>query len=146
MADLSWSTVEEAILGALQAEVGALVQTVASHQGNWLQDLQSQAWRLPAALVRWRQSRSEQVSLRSADLTLDFTVLIAVRPLRGEAAARMQEGGVYQILEAVRRALWRQDLGLEITPFSLEKEGPWLTTKELAVYGAEYRTSLVKNF
>ena len=146
MADLSWSAVEEAILRALQAELGSLVQTVASHQGNWLSDLQSQAWRLPAVLVRWRQSREEQVAMCSADLTLDFAILIAVRPLRGEAEARRQEGGIYQILEGVRRALWRQDLGLEITPFSLEKEEHWLTTKELAVYGAEYQTSLVKDF
>ena len=49
-------------------------------------------------------------------------------------------------MEGVRRALWLQDLGLEITPFSLEKEEPWLTTRELAVYGAEYRTSSVKDF
>jgi phage gp37-like protein len=146
MADLSWSAVEEAVLGALQSELGPLVQTVASHQGNWLEDLQTQAWRLPAVLVRWRQTRGEQVAMLSADLTLDFSILIAVRPLRGEAEARLQEGGIYQILEGVRRALWHQDLGLEISPFSLEKEEPWLTTRELAVYGAEYRTSLVKNF
>jgi phage gp37-like protein len=146
MADLSLSALEEAILGALQAELGSLVPTVASHQGNWLKDLQSQARRLPAVLIRWRQTRSEQVALGSADLTMDFTILIAVRPLRGEAASRLQEEGIYQILEGVRRALWQQDLGLEITPFSLEKEESWLTTKELAVYGAEYRTSLVKYF
>lgn len=48
MADLTWSVVEEALLAALQAELGSLVQTVASYQGNWLQDLQHQARRLPA--------------------------------------------------------------------------------------------------
>lgn len=146
MADLPWNAVEEAIVVALQTELGSLVQTVASHQGNWLEDLQSQARRLPAVLVRWRQSRSEPVTLGSSDLTLDFTILIAVHPLRGEVEARVQEGGIYEILEGVRRALWQQDLGLEITPFSLEKEGPWLTTRELAVYGAEYRTNLVRYF
>ena len=146
MADLSWSAVEEAIVAALEKELGSLVQTVASHQGNWLEDLQSQARRLPAVLVRWRQTRSEEVALRSSDLILDFVILVAVRPFRGETETRVQEGGIYQILEGVRRALWLRDLGLDITPFSLEKEEPWLTTRELAVYGVEYRTSLVKNF
>ena len=146
MADLTWNVVEEALLAALQAELGSLVQTVASYQGNWLQDLQHQARRLPAVLVRLRQTRGEQVAMRSSDLILDFIVLVAIRPLRGEAEARIQDGGIYQILEGVRQALWHQDLGLEITPFSLEKEEPWLYTRELAVYGAEYRTSLVKNF
>ena len=119
MADFTWNAVEEAVLEALKAELGSLVPTVASHQGNWLEDLQSQAWRLPAVLVRWRQTRGEQVTMSSADLTLDLSILIALRPLRGEAEARKQEGGIYQILEAVRRALWHQDLGLEIIPFSL---------------------------
>jgi len=146
MADLTWSVVEEALLAALEAELGDRVQTVASYQGKWLEDLQSRAWRLPAVLVMLGQSRGEQVSMRSCDLILDFIVLVALRPLRGEASARLQEGGIYQILEGVRRALWRQDLGLEIVPFSLEREETWLTTRELAVYGAQYRTSLVRNF
>ncbi|OGP69738.1 MAG: hypothetical protein A2Z73_07075 [Deltaproteobacteria bacterium RBG_13_60_28] len=146
MADLTWSVVEEALLAALEAELGDRVQTVASYQGKWLEDLQSRAWRLPAVLVMLGQSRGEQVSMRSCDLILDFIVLVALRPLRGEASTRLQEGGIYQILEGVRRALWRQDLGLEIVPFSLEREETWLTTRELAVYGAQYRTSLVRNF
>lgn len=146
MADLTWSAVEEAIIKALQAELGDLVQTVATFQGKWLEDLQQQAWRLPAALVMLRQTRGEQAAMRSSDLILDFTVLIAVRPLRGEAEARLEEGGLYRIMEGVRRALWQRDLGLEIAPFSLEREEPWLITRELAVYGAEYRTCLIKNF
>lgn len=146
MADLTWRAVEEALLAALKAELGDRVQTVASYQGKWLEDLQSQAWRLPAVLVMLGQSRGEQVSMGSCDLILDFIVLVAVRPFRGEAAARLEESGIYQILEGVRRALWRQDLGLEIVPFSLEREEAWLTTRELAVYGAQYRTSLVRNF
>ncbi|MEW6658155.1 MAG: phage protein Gp37 [Thermodesulfobacteriota bacterium] len=146
MADLTWSVVEEALLKAVQTELGSLVQTVATYQGNWLHDLQHQARRLPAVLVRLQKARGEEVAMRSANLILDFTVLVAVRPLRGETESRVQEGGIYQILEGVRRALWHQDLGLAITPFSLEKEEPWLYTRELAVYGAEYRTSLVKDF
>ena len=146
MADLTWSAVEEALLAALEAELGSLVQTVASYQGKWLEDLQTQARRLPAVLVMLRQGRGEQVSMGSYDLILDFTVLVAVRPLRGEAEARRGAGGLYQILEGVRRALWHRDLGLEIVPFSLEREEAWLTTPELAVYGAQYRTSLMQNF
>lgn len=146
MADLTRKAVEEAILAALKAEFGETVPTVASYQGNWQDDLQGQAWRLPAVLVMPGQGRGEQVCLRSADLILDFTVLVAVRPFRGEAAARLEEGGLYQTLEGVRRALWHQDLGLEIVPFSLEREEAWLITRELAVYGAQYRTGYVQTF
>jgi phage gp37-like protein len=146
MADLNWNTVEKAVVEALEAELGALVPTVATYRGKWREDLQHQAWRLPAVLVTLGQAKSEQAAMGSADLILEFTVLIAVRPLRGEAESRVEEGGICRILEGVRRVLWQRDLGLEIAPFSLEREEPWLITRELAVYGAEYRTTLIHNF
>src|SRR4030042_2970684 len=102
MADLTWSVVEEALLAALEAELGDRVQTVASYQGKWLEDLQSRAWRLPAVLGMLGRSRGEQGSMRSWDLILDFIVLVALRPLRGEASTRLQEGGISRIWEGGR--------------------------------------------
>jgi len=45
----------------------------------------------------------------------------------------------------VRQALWHQDLGLEILPFSLVLEEPLLTTREFTVYAAHYRTGAVRD-
>jgi phage gp37-like protein len=146
MADYSWTVVEDAVLAALKAEVGSQVKTLDTYQGDWLEDLRQEGWRLPAVLVMLRQSRGELVANRSYDLTLDFTVLVAVRQLRGEAQARRQEGGAYQILEGVRRALWHQDLGLELLPFALMGEEALLNTQEFAVYAALYRTMAVIDF
>ncbi len=146
MADYSWTEVEDAVLAALKAEVGSQVKTLDTYQGDWLEDLRQEGWRLPAVLVMLRQSRGELVANRSYDLTLDFTVLVAVRQLRGEAQARRQEGGAYQILEGVRRALWHQDLGLELLPFALVGEEALLNTQEFAVYAALYRTMAVIDF
>jgi len=146
MADYSWTEVEDAVLTALKAEVGSQVKTLDTYQGDWLEDLRQEGWRLPAVLVMLRQSRGELVATRSYDMTLDFTVLVAVRQLRGEAQARRQEGGAYEILEGVRRALWHQDLGLELLPFALMGEEALLNTQEFAVYAALYRTMVVKDF
>ncbi|MDP3181582.1 MAG: DUF1834 family protein [Desulfobaccales bacterium] len=146
MADYSWAAVEDAVLAALKAEVGSQVKTLETYQGDWLEDLRQEGWRLPAVLVMLRQSRGELVAASSYDLTLDFMVLVAVRQLRGEAEARRQEGGAYQILEGVRRALWHQDLGLELLPFALMGEEALLNTQEFAVYAALYRTMAVKDF
>lgn len=146
MADYSWTVVEDAVLMALKAEVGSQVKTLETYQGDWLEDLRQEGWRLPAVLVMLRQSRGELVANRSYDLTLDFTVLVAVRQLRGEAEARRQEGGAYQLLEGVRRALWHQDLGLELLPFALMGEEALLNTQEFAVYAALYRTMAVIDF
>lgn len=146
MADFSWTALEDAVLAALKAEVGSQVKTLQTYQGDWLEDLRQEGWRLPAVLIMLRHSRGEQVATRSYDLTLDFAVLVAVRQLRGEAQARRQEGGAYEILAGIRRALWHQDLGLELLPFALVGEEALLNTQELAVYAALYRTTTVQDF
>ena len=145
MTDYTWNTLEDAVLAALTTQLGSWVKTLTTYQGNLLSDLKKEAWRLPAVLVMLRQSRGDQVTTGSFDLRLDFTVLVVARQLRGEAAGRRDEGGVYEILEGVRQALWNQDLGLEVLPFFLVQEEPLLTTREFTVYAAHYRTVAVRD-
>jgi phage gp37-like protein len=146
MTDYTWNTLEDAVLAALQAQLGPRVKTLQSYQGDWQADLKEQAWRLPAVLVMLRQSRADQVTAGSYDVQVDFTIIVAARQLRGEAAGRRDAGGVYEILEGVRQALWHQDLDLTILPFSPVKEEPWLNTREFMVYAAHYRTGAVRDF
>ena len=145
MANDLWTTVEDSLLTALKAELDDQVKTLATYQGDWLADLQREDWRFPAVLVQLRQSRGEQVTLGSYDLNLEFTVLVLVRHLRGEAAGRREADGIYQILAGVRKALWHQDLGLELQPLSLIREEPLLSSPEFSVYAAHYGTALVQD-
>ncbi|OGP72150.1 MAG: hypothetical protein A2Y80_06935 [Deltaproteobacteria bacterium RBG_13_58_19] len=145
MATFSWTAVEDAVLAALEARVGPLIQTLKTYQGDWLEDLQRQGWRLPAVLLLLERSRAEQMTARSFDVILDFRLLVVVRQLRGEEAGRREEGGVYQILAEIREALWNQDLGLDILPLGLIQEEPLLNTQEFTVYAADYRTGAVQN-
>lgn len=145
MSSLAWLTVEDAVVAALQGQLGAAVKTVASYQGNWRKDLREETWRLPATLVMLTTSRSEQIGLSSFDLTLDLRVLVIVRHLRGEAASRRETGGVYDLLAGVREALWYQDLGLNVTPFALIREEALLSDGEFSVYAAHYRTAAVQD-
>jgi phage gp37-like protein len=145
MANDLWTTVEDALLTALKAELGDQVKTLSTYQGDWLTDLQREDWRFPAVLLQLRQSRGEQVTLGSYDLNLEFTVLVLVRHLRGEAAGRREADGIYRILAGVRQALWHQDLGLELQPLSLIREEPLLSSPEFSVYAAHYGTALVQD-
>ena len=92
--------------------------------------------------MQLRQSRGEQVTFSSYDLSLEFTVLVVVR---GNTAKRREANGVYQILAGVRKALWHQDLGLELQPLNLIREEPLLSNQEFAVYAAHYSTALVQD-
>jgi phage gp37-like protein len=145
MANDLWTTVEDAVVAALKEELDGRVETLASYQGDWLVDLQRENWRFPAVLVQLAQSRGEQVTLGSYDLSLEFSILVMVRHLRGEAAARREAEGVYQILAGVRKALWHQDLGLELQPLNLIREEPLLSNQEFSVYAAHYGTALVQD-
>jgi phage gp37-like protein len=144
MGNYTWTILEDAVLEALEARLSSQVKTVKSFQGEWLTDLEREGWRLPAVLVRLRQSRGEQVSVRSYDLTLDLTLLAIVRQIQG--ALRRREGGIHQILEGIRQALWHQDLGLDVVPFNLVREEPLSNSGEYSVYEAVYRTHLVQDF
>jgi phage gp37-like protein len=146
MTGYSWTALEDAVVTALQGEMGAQIKTLETYQGDWRADLQQETWRFPAVLVMLGRSRGEQVTLASYDVTLEFTVLVAVRHLRGEAAARHDQDGVYQLLEGVRNALWHQDLGLELQPLALLWEEPLLNNQEFSVYAAHYATALMQTF
>ena len=143
MNDLDWTALEEAALAALQEQLAYQVNTLESYQGDWRGDLQGEGWRLPAVLVMLASTRSEAATMRSYDLTIDFTLLVVVRQLRGEASGRREEGGAYQILAGIRQALWHQDLGLEVLPLALVREEPLLNNREFTVYAAQYRTQAV---
>ncbi len=146
MTDYSWTMWEDAVVAALQAELGHQAATVKAYQGNWQADLMRQTWRFPAVLVTLRQSRGVPVGLRTYEWSLEFAILAIVRQLRGEAAGRRAAGGIYEILAGVRRALWHQDLGLELQPFALLKEEPRPSDPEFSVYAAHYGTGLVRDF
>ncbi len=143
MSGVVWNSLEDAVVAALTAGLGADVRTVRSYQGDWRADLRQETWRLPAALVMLTGSRSEQVGVSSFDLTLDLQVLVVVRHLRGEEAGRRETGGAYDLLAGIRQALWHQDLGLDVTPLALIREEPLLTDGEFTVYAAQYRTTAV---
>jgi phage gp37-like protein len=142
MATEVWTNVEDAVLAALQAGLGSQVKTLIAYQGDWQTDLQQEYWRFPAVLVQLRQTRGEQVTLRSYDFSLEFTIFVAVR---GNSAKHRDSREVYQILAGVREALWNQDLGLAVEPFNLMKEEPLLNNLEFSVYAAHYDTVLVQD-
>jgi phage gp37-like protein len=143
MANDFWTTVEEAVLAALQGELDGQVKTLVTYQGDCLADLHREYWRFPAVLVQLRQSRGVQVTSASYDLSLAFTIFVITR---GNTAKRRESSGIYGILAGVRQALWHQDLGLDLQPLELIREEPLLNDQEFSVFAAQYETAMVQDF
>ncbi len=136
----AWGEIEDAVLAVLQAEMGEQANTLDHYQGDWRRDLSRKTWRLPAVLVRLEEGRAGQVGWGAYEVTLDLTVLVITQQLRGEAHNRRGKGGAYDLVQAVKQALWHRDLGLEILPLALAEERPLLNTAEHTVYGLRFRT------
>ena len=143
MANDFWTTVEEAVLAALQGELDGQVKTLVTYQGDCLADLHREYWRFPAVLVQLRQSRGVQVTSASYDLSLGFTIFVITR---GNTAKRREASGIYGILAGMRQALWHQDLGLDLQPLELIREEPLLNDQEFSVFAAQYETAMVQDF
>lgn len=146
MSSIAWTTLEDAVLAALQAYLGDTVKTLKTFQGNWQEELKQEGWRLPGVLVSLQATQVELVGPSSYDLTLGISIIAISRRLRNEAQMRRQPGGMYAILEAIRQALWHQDLGLDILPLALVREEPLLSSREHAVFGVSFRTGLIQDF
>ena len=146
MIDFDWTALEEAVLSALQLQLAYQINTLESYQGDWRADLQDRGWRFPAVLVMLAGTSSEAAGFSYYDLTVDLTLLVVVRQLQGQVAGRRDTAGTYQLLAAIRQALWHQDLGLEILPLALVREEPLLNNREFSVYAAQYRTGAIVDF
>lgn len=142
MANELLTTVEEAVLTALEQELDGQVKTVVSYRGDWKADLTQEYWRFPAVLVQLVQSQGEQVALGSYDLNLEFEICVVVR---GGSPKQRAANAIYQILAGIRQALWNKDLGMDVQPFKLIKEEPLMNNQEFSVYAAYYGTSMVQD-
>ena len=145
MADDLWTTIEDAVLAALKAELDSQVKTLATYQGDWLADLHREDWRFPAVLVQLRQSRGEQVTIGSYDLNLEFTVLVLVRHLRGETAGRRRPMGSTRCWQGCERPCGTRTWGWSCNPSISIREEPLLSDQEFVVYAAHYGTALVQD-
>ena len=114
--------IEQALVERLQKGLGRLVNTVKSYGGE-LDDDSLSVSRLPICLVTFGGARIEPMSTnaRRHQSTANFVIILAVRSLRSNVAARQggideREVGVNQLITAVRRLLDAQTLGQLVKP------------------------------
>lgn len=115
--------VELAIVERLSLGMGQMTRQVSSYGGEMDGDMAEVVRQLPGAWVTFggiTDSKPTSLTRRRSRVTGRFVVLVGERSVRSEAASRMggpvhQEVGSYRMVEAVRRLLAGQDLGLKIS-------------------------------
>lgn len=117
---LDISTIEAAIMASIAGAGLPYLRTVATYGGELDEDLATAIRRFPAVWVAFKgEGEAQPVNTAKSvyRVPATWTVLVAARNLRSEAATRKGNKvsvGTYQMLADLRALLAGQDLGLEI--------------------------------
>ena len=134
------SEIEASIISAL-AEIRPEVPTIRSYQGEILKDVRSQAFRLPAFLIRYVWGYATRSSDKVYGLNYHFSVTIVNRNARGERKARTETDGLYQLGDDIQKAVQHQTFGLPITPFYLMSSSFISAEPEALILVNTYKTT-----
>lgn len=137
--------IEQAIISRLRDQIAYLrtVGSIAEFLADDIDSIEEYAPLCPAAFVVYDHGDFNHKMSGVQDREMIFNVLVVVRNLRGDSAARhgaAGEKGVYDVLEDVRSALSDQACGLSIDPLLPVSEEGIAGSKDLAVYGMAFRT------
>lgn len=120
------ATVESAIIERLKLGLGKSVREVGSYRGQLDEDGVNQVVNnVPALYVSFAGHKSPKAKNTAGDvlyMPATFTVFVVTRNIANEVAGRVgsvNQVGAYQLIEAVRRLLVWQDLGLPIERFTV---------------------------
>lgn len=148
--------IENAIVDRLRQGLGRLVREVASYGGELDAALPDPVRSLPAAWVTFggiSQTVPHDARRQTFRATAQFTVLVADRSVRSEAASRLggaspDEIGSYPLVYAVRRLLSGQDLGLPIDVLAPGRvralSGMQAPDRVLSVYACDFQTAWIE--
>lgn len=120
--------------------MGSYCKTIESYAGQLEDDIKKMVMSFPAIFVMFSGSEAKMLTNLKYERTLDFTLFVASKNLRGNIAARKDKYGTYQMLDDLRELLVGNRLSLEIEPLSLLREETILNTKEFSVYASDFRT------
>jgi phage gp37-like protein len=148
-------TVENAVIERLKRGLGTSVKTVAPYGGQFDEDgLKHVAKVMPALYVSFVGHKNPKAKNTAGDvlnIPATFTVFVVTRNVASESAGRRgtaREVGAYQLVEAVRRLLANQDLGLPIDEFKVGAVqllgNVKVGTQGLTVYGCGFDTYWVE--
>lgn len=155
MSALDLDTIENALVMRLKQGLGRLVMDVQSYGGELDDDLTDVVRRFPAAWVTFGGiTRTERTTTARDKVKASGTwvVMVGARNLHDRNAGRKGgcgEVGAYQLVQAVRRLLQQQDLGLPIDYLQPGRVRTLYNTRiqnePIAVFACEFATAWIEH-
>ena len=136
---MTFEDIQRGIISTLREQVSYL-RTVESYAGQLESDLEGKSVRYPAAYVIYGGSEFSNLDGVSHEQKVTFTVVAAVRDLRGATSALSGPEGAYALVLNIIDTLTNETFGLDIERMrpvrtALLHAGQWTT-----VYGVDFST------
>jgi phage gp37-like protein len=137
---MDFEQIEDAIINGLKSGVSYL-RTVETYAGQLEGDIGKLTIRFPAALVAYGGSGFKRVDGPNHQESVDFSVLVAAKDLRGSEEAKKKSQGAYDLVKDVLAALTNRSFGLDIERLRPVRVSLVYIGRGVAVYGMDFQTS-----
>lgn len=140
---MDFEQIEDRIIETLRTEVSSL-RTVETYAGQLEEEIAKLPVRFPAAFVLYGGSTFGRVDGPTLQETVEFSVMVAAKNLRGGEEARKGGGaeyGAYGLVKDVLGALANEDFGLDMERLRPLRVSPVFIGKTMGVYGIDFQGS-----
>jgi|Deesub1362A_J573_1020465.scaffolds.fasta_scaffold00740_18 phage gp37-like protein len=142
---MNFEYIEDSIIDALKTAMPYL-RTVETYAGQLEDEIERLPVRFPAAYVVYGGSSFNWIDGPNHQETVEFSVLVAAKNLRGNRAVRKggsapDDRGAYDLINDVLAALTNKTFGLEIERLKPLRVSLVFISRVIAVYGIDFQTS-----
>lgn len=142
---MDFEQIEDRIIETLRAELSYL-RTVETYAGQLEEEIGKLPVLFPSAYVVYGGSTINRVDGPTHQETVEFSVLVAAKDMRGKEALRKGSPapnghGVYGMVKDVLKALTNEDFGLDMEKLRPLRVSPVFIGKTVAIYGIDFQSS-----
>jgi phage gp37-like protein len=142
---MTFRDIQSEIISALRTEIPYL-RTVESYAGQLESDLEGTTVRYPAAYVIYGGSEFAHLDGTAHEESVTFTVVAAVRDVRGSSSAISGAQGAYALLLDIIAALTNETFDLDIERMRPVRTALLHTGGATTVYGVDFSTRFDTNY
>src|SRR4030067_3517742 len=137
---MTFEDIEDKIITELKTQL-TYVKTIETYAGQLEQEIEKLPIIFPALFVAYAGSNYEWVDGPNHNETCEFSILAAAKNLRGQASARKDDYGCYQMITDVLAKLTNNKFGLEIEKLKPLRVTLVFISKSVAIYGIDFQTN-----
>lgn len=137
---MDFEQIEDKTIERIKAQM-AYIRTCETYAGQLEGEIESLVINYPAIFISYGGSVIDWIDVINVNEVAELNLLVCAKNLRGQAAARKDAYGCYQMIVDTLAALTNQTFGLAIEKLKPIKIEPVFFSKTIFVYGIKFQTN-----